>query len=65
LLSFTIVYFFEMGLFNGLQAIQIKKADVSGPGQNVSPRPHLRSHILSPSPRADEMADRIWQREKL
>jgi hypothetical protein len=25
LLSFTIVYFFESGLFNGLQAIQIKK----------------------------------------
>src|ERR1700733_12912434 len=36
-LAFTNVYFFESGLFNGLQPIQIKKFSRLGPPRDIAP----------------------------
>jgi hypothetical protein len=52
-LAFTSVYFFEMSLFNGLQAIQIKNSGFVPSPARPSPTQPIQSPREAPGGKAD------------
>jgi hypothetical protein len=67
MLAFTSVYFFESGLFNGLQPIQIKKTGgaYSGAQRAIGPMvltPLLHPHLMPDNPAGSRCREKTYSR---